>query len=616
MASDELRCGRPLLSMCAMTSAPPARARAFLECWRPLVDEVVVAVDERAHPETTAACAGLADRVYVVPAALQHMERYLGWLHSTCSGRWILRADDDELPGDALRGALPALLEEPEPTHYWLPRAWLHPTVATRLDGGIWQRDIQVRIVRNLPGLWRFTGRLHSNIEVMGASRVLDAPLLHLALLVSGHEERRAKVERYERVQPGLVHESGVPLNSVFLPEDMGDIASAPTSPADAATATAYLESSAGPPPPSAAVRAARVAAEEIERWNTERLVPAGAYRARVRLPHGVASMRAESLQHVQVEVTNLGDAWWPRGPEPEPPIQVGHRWWDEDGDEIVMATVRTPFTETVAPGATTRLTMAIQAPSVTGRLGLRVDVVHEAVRWFECEERHTVEVTPPYDEGFFAAKDTGARESARAIMPRLLELSSAQSVIDVGCGTGTWLSVARELGIDDVLGLDGDWVRPEALEIPADRFRAVDLAAAPVLDRRFDLALSLEVAEHLSPTAADRFVGLLVGTAPLVAFSAAIPGQGGHGHVNEQWPGFWAERFSAHGYEVVDCLREPLWEDERVEWWYRQNLLLFGAPDALDAVAGLREHRRRGVPPLPLVHPDLFGVREAVKRR
>ena len=594
-----------------MTSAPPPRARAFLETWRPLVDEVVVAVDERAHPATTAACAGLADRVYLVPAAMQHMERYLGWLHSVCSGQWVLRADDDELPGAALREALPALLKEPEPTHYWLPRIWMHPNPATRLDEGIWQRDIQVRLVRNLPGLWRFTGRLHSNIEVMGAGRVVDAPLLHLALLVSDLEERRAKVARYERVQPGLLHESGVPLNRVFVPEDMGDIASAPTSATDAAAAAAFLEASAGPPPPSTAVRPARVTDKEIDRWNTDRPVSPGAYRARVRLPHGVAQMRAGSLQHVQVEVTNLGDEWWPRGPVPGPPIQVGHRWWDVDGEEIVMATVRTPFTETVAPGATTRLTMAIQAPPVTGQLGLRVDVVHEAVRWFECEERLTVEVTPPYDEEFFATKGAGARASARAVMPCLLELTSPRSVVDVGCGTGTWLSVARELGIDDVLGLDGEWVHAEALEIPADRFRAVDLAAAPALARRFDLALSLEVAEHLASAAAERFVGLLVATAPLVAFSAAIPGQGGNGHLNEQWPRYWAERFAAHGYEVVDCLREPLWEDERVEWWYRQNLLLFGAPDALDAVATLREHPRRGISPLPLVHPGRLSSGE-----
>src|SRR3954453_11834963 len=88
---------RPRLSLCAVTSAPPARARAFPEAWRPLAEELVVAVDERADPATEGACAAVADRVYVVPAATP-MERYLGWLQGACGGEWILRADDDELP--------------------------------------------------------------------------------------------------------------------------------------------------------------------------------------------------------------------------------------------------------------------------------------------------------------------------------------------------------------------------------------------------------------------------------------------------------------------------------------------------------------------------------------
>ena len=106
-----------------------------------------------------------------------------------------MRADDDELPSEALRDVLPSLLDEREPTHYWLPRRWMHPTPETYLAERVWLRDIQVRLVRNLPGLWRFSGRVHSNIEVAGAGRIVDAPLLHLALLVADLEQRRAKVE-------------------------------------------------------------------------------------------------------------------------------------------------------------------------------------------------------------------------------------------------------------------------------------------------------------------------------------------------------------------------------------------------------------------------------------
>lgn len=594
-----------------MTVGEPSRVRAFIEQWRPLVDEVVVAVDERAHPDTTNECALFADRVYVVPEPVSHMDSYLGWLHSCCSGEWILRADDDELPSEALRQALPSLLEEREPTHYWLPRSWMYPTPESYITEGIWLRDIQLRLVRNLPGLWRFSGRLHSNIEVEGAGRIVDAPLLHLALLTADLEKRREKVDAYERVTPGLLTESGASLNSVFVPEDMEVTSLGQSRKRDVASTTRYLEILDGPEkePAPAAKDIPTVPLEEIAHWNGERSVPADSYRVQVTLPQGVEPMRADGIQHVQVEIRNLGDQWLPRAPRPEPPIQVGYRWWRENGTEIARPTLRTPLTETVAPGATTRLTMAIQAPPDHGRLQLRVDVVHENVRWFDCEERLEVEVSPPYTEGFFASQDEGSRASAEAVLPWLLERLRPKSIVDVGCGIGTWLGVARENGIDDVLGLDGPWVDREALEMPAERFLTTDLSAPPELDRTFDLVLSLEVAEHLPPSKAEDFVDHLSGLGPIVAFSAAIPGQGGSGHTNEQWPGYWSALFACRGYEAVDCLREVFWSNEAVDWWYSQNLLLFGRPEALDAVPSLREHPSRGKAPLSLIHPSRLAM-------
>jgi len=594
-----------------MTAAGPSRARAFLEQWRPLVDEIVVAVDERAHPDTAAACASIAEQVHVVPAAMSHMERYLGWLHSCCSGEWILRADDDELPSEALGDELPSLLDEREPTHYWLPRIWMHPTPETYIAERVWLRDIQVRLVRNLPGLWRFSGHVHSNIEVGGASRVVEAPLLHLALLIGDLEQRRAKVEAYERVTPGLRHESGMPLNGVFVPEDIGVTSLERSLEPDVASAARYLQMSRrdGGKKQSSTDNVPVVLMQEIERWNAERSVSPGAYRARITLPQGVEPMEADAIQHVQVEVTNLGDEWLPRGPQPEPVVQVGYRWWREDGTEIARPTLRTPFTETVAPGARTRLTMAIQAPPDHGRLQLRVDLVHEGVRWFECEERLEVDVSPPYSEAFFAGHGEGGDASARAVLPRLLELLSPKSIVDVGCGTGTWLRVARENGVDDVLGLDGPWVRPDHLEIPPDRFLAADLTAPPELDRTFDLVLSLEVAEHLPPSKAEDFVELLTTLGSVVVFSGAVPGQGGNGHTNEQWPEYWSSLFAQRGYEPVDCLREEFWENDAVEWWYSQNMLLFARSAELDKVPSLREHPNRGKTPLRLVHPSRFAL-------
>ena len=212
-----------------------------------------------------------------------------------------------------------------------------------------------------------------------------------------------------------------------------------------------------------------------------------------------------------------------------------------------------------------------------------------------------------------------GAYRSAKEVVPHVLELLKPESVIDVGCGVGSWLAVFREHGIDDYLGVDGVYVDLDLLQIPPDKFRPHDLTRPLQLNRQFDLAVSLEVAEHLAAEHAAVFVASLVGLAPVVLFSAAVPYQGGLHHVNEQWPGYWVDLFEKHGFVVLDCLRSKLWLNDRVDWWYRQNLLLFCSPDVLLKNAGL-QRELQSVPDarLPVVHPRLFlqAVREILDLR
>lgn len=145
-------------------------------------------------------------------------------------------------------------------------------------------------------------------------------------------------------------------------------------------------------------------------------------------------------------------------------------------------------------------------------------------------------------------------------------------------------------------------------LEIPAERFQAADLERPLSLNRRFDLVVSLEVAEHLAAECADNFVESLTRLGPAVLFSAAIPYQGGACHVNEQWPSYWVKRFQGRGYEPVDCLRRRVWQDRRVEWWYAQNTLLYAERGYLDRHPLLnREYEFAGGTALPLVHPKRF---------
>ena len=149
-------------------------------------------------------------------------------------------------------------------------------------------------------------------------------------------------------------------------------------------------------------------------------------------------------------------------------------------------------------------------------------------------------------------------------------------SVVDVGCGRGTWLSIWMELGVADVVGLDGDYVDRGKLAIPAEAFRVADLSREWAVGRRFDLAQSLEVAEHLPESAAQSMVRQLCGLADVVLFSAARPGQGGEMHVNEQEPEYWAALFAENGFAMFDWLRPALAKDRQVEPWYRYNSFLY----------------------------------------
>ena len=228
---------------------------------------------------------------------------------------------------------------------------------------------------------------------------------------------------------------------------------------------------------------------------------------------------------------------------------------------------------------------------------------------------------TSLYKAEFFDGHRDGSRRSAAIAVPVLVELFQPRSVVDVGCGTGTWLSVFCEHGVTDILGVDGPWVEERQREIPDVFFREYDLTQPVALERTFDLALCLEVAEHLPAEAGPALIASLTALAPVVVFSAAIPGQGGEGHINERWPSFWSRYFAAHGYLCFTGLRERLWPSDAVEFWYRQNMLCFVAEtrhDLIDRVSRVNEGPAAG--PLgscpPIVPSSLWRLGMAKSRR
>jgi SAM-dependent methyltransferase len=216
------------------------------------------------------------------------------------------------------------------------------------------------------------------------------------------------------------------------------------------------------------------------------------------------------------------------------------------------------------------------------------------------------------YTKDYYSHEEERSRLAARVIVPLVLELVRPNSVIDVGCGTGEWLSVFGENGVEDVWGVDGAYVPRDLLKIPQDRFIPADLEHPLNVNRKFDLVVSLEVAEHLSNRSAEIFVDSLTGLGPLILFSAAIPHQGGVNHINEQWQEYWAKLFDNRGYTVIDPLRRKVWNNEDVPEYYAQNILMFVAREQLGNYPLLStEYKLREPSMLSVVHPKTYLQKE-----
>jgi SAM-dependent methyltransferase len=221
------------------------------------------------------------------------------------------------------------------------------------------------------------------------------------------------------------------------------------------------------------------------------------------------------------------------------------------------------------------------------------------------------------YDDLHADEWSTYCYSGASRVLPLVLKAVPARSLVDVGCGPGLWLRAAKELGVMDLAGVEGPWAKEwfeQNAGLSRDEFQLVqqDLEQRIVVGRRFDLAISLEVAEHLTPQRAETFVQDLCSLAPHILFSAAIPGQGGLDHKNEQLLSWWSELFGRLDYGPLDFLRPQIWSDAAIPAFYRQNTILFVHEATRDEVLARTEDVSGPLHSsvLDVVHPEILNDR------
>jgi hypothetical protein len=324
---------------------PSWRVRRLLTLVRPHVDEIALGGDD----ETLEACGELADLAVAATTADE--------LAQMCRADWVMCCEPGEVPSRALLEALRGLAGERRLTHYALTHRWLHGDPARFLLGPPWQPGYRPRLARR-------------GERAVRQHRLLDLPVYRSELLLEPEHARRARALVQERLHPERLP-AGAPEGALLVPEDWVGLSVGVVPAADRAAVAHLLGADA--PPPALGVSPAPAASPE----------PGATAAAPIAFVRPVTRTRVNVVHEQEVVVRNGGDAPWPWRADGEAPIRLGYRWRAAARPHAVLGEgPRTPFTETVLPGARSRACLRIEAPSRPGRYLLEVDVVEEHVRW------------------------------------------------------------------------------------------------------------------------------------------------------------------------------------------------------------------------------------------
>jgi SAM-dependent methyltransferase len=171
---------------------------------------------------------------------------------------------------------------------------------------------------------------------------------------------------------------------------------------------------------------------------------------------------------------------------------------------------------------------------------------------------------------------DHEERQPAERIAKWISSALPPGTVLDIGCGPGTYVTALRSFGIS-ARGIDVD-----------DRVKGKEHLKYQSLfelsnEDRADIVLCLEVAEHIEENLADVVAHQVAGTVKkTLIWTAAQPGQGGIGHINCQPREYWEKKLTEQG-----LVRNRELETRMLEFivqgphmiWFRNNVMVFERP-------------------------------------
>jgi len=182
------------------------------------------------------------------------------------------------------------------------------------------------------------------------------------------------------------------------------------------------------------------------------------------------------------------------------------------------------------------------------------------------------------YDEDFFEWHVTHARKYSMRTMDWYIQKYKPDSVVDFGCGIGSYLEAAFDYGIK-IKGYEISW---EAIIHTPERIRPfIEYrdCTEPINAGVFDTVISFETAEHIEPEGTNQFIKNLVNaTGKTLLFTAAPPGQEGTGHINCRYRDFWMLELSDFLIynDVLTGEISEAWEKLGAPWYIVKNLMVF----------------------------------------